>query len=651
MKNVIILLIAIFASNQAYTQTFQKEILESSGLRIEEIQFSANEEISILSSSQDGVYLTYLDIDGNMTGHLMICDEKPPSASLGNKLNLHKLKKFDNGDLLIVLLTESGMIVIKINSNRDIVLSKRLPIAHEASALTLDGGAFVVVSSTVEGNVIIRRFEIDGSIISQKKIVELFPITDERRLDIAGNNDTFFVSMIMSELNSLNPHLISFDDSLNILYCRSLNESNANIEVDSQNNLIVKAFPKLGKFDQFLTPIWANTFPNWKVDNDYFYISNDNSIICVGPGTANELDIGLSTYKFTSDGNLVYARRLLDGYPKSFTGIYKIDENILVTNLSSEGLVVIRMLNAQSEATDCGSIDMCYDFHTDPWIGSSMKELNSIDESIDISEDYSCTPQDLTMELMHVCTPIEEPHATFSVVDDTLCHDEIIELIDSTVYQYGSHNWTLIDSNDLVAYSSTDRVPNNINGLVRGSYQLVHSVTFAFCEYMDSTYIYVNTKPFVELPRDTVVCDESYELFFIGDNYTSYQWNTESDTKSIEITESGQYEIVATNECGMDSDAIVIEFIDCEEGVFLPNIIAANSSSQYDFEIYHKGIIELEYIIYDRWGNLIHRAEMPNLSWSLSDINRYSKGVYVVYIKYTTEKGVNKYLVKDLTII
>ncbi|MBK9718361.1 MAG: gliding motility-associated C-terminal domain-containing protein [Saprospiraceae bacterium] len=142
----------------------------------------------------------------------------------------------------------------------------------------------------------------------------------------------------------------------------------------------------------------------------------------------------------------------------------------------------------------------------------------------------------------------------------------------------------------------------------------------------------VHKIPYVNFGSD--FCGSQDQLLIVPNIESwNYTWNNFTTDTFLEVRKSGLYTIVISNECGVASDSIFIEYPYEKQLVFFPNIFSPSSSNavnQYfkpffysEFEYFEDYLFE----IYDRWGNRVYRSKSPyDKGW---DGIGYSNGTYV----------------------
>ena len=147
------------------------------------------------------------------------------------------------------------------------------------------------------------------------------------------------------------------------------------------------------------------------------------------------------------------------------------------------------------------------------------------------------------------------------------------------------------------------------------------------------------TLPAISLGNDTMICRGDKVMLDVGDGlWESIVWQDGTTDAMYEVTESGEYSVVVSYECGEYSDTIIVNVEDCNYYLWLPDAFTPNSDGLNDlFEAIGIGITEYHIYIYSRWGQLIFEGNDINDSWD----GRYQgekvqMGVYTYYIRFKT---------------
>ncbi len=89
------------------------------------------------------------------------------------------------------------------------------------------------------------------------------------------------------------------------------------------------------------------------------------------------------------------------------------------------------------------------------------------------------------------------------------------------------------------------------------------------CSVYDALNATILPVPFVDLGADTAYCEGGIFILDATTPSSTYEWNTDETTPEIQISESGTYSVIVTNDFGCsDTDAITIEIYPLPETAF-----------------------------------------------------------------------------------
>lgn len=162
------------------------------------------------------------------------------------------------------------------------------------------------------------------------------------------------------------------------------------------------------------------------------------------------------------------------------------------------------------------------------------------------------------------------------------------------------------------------------------------------CTTADTINVQFNLPPRVDLGKDTTLCEGEVLILNASKPNVTYQWQDNSTNPTFTASEDGIYSVVVHNACGIDSDELRVELIECECSFYIPNSFTPNgdrindefsSKSNCDF-------LEFSMLIFNRWGQIIFETNSPLMSWdgkyngTLSPIGMY---IYQVNFKFKNE--------------
>lgn len=178
-----------------------------------------------------------------------------------------------------------------------------------------------------------------------------------------------------------------------------------------------------------------------------------------------------------------------------------------------------------------------------------------------------------------------------------------------------------------------------------GNYSVV--ISDGNCSNSDTAIITFAPTPFVELGPPKSICKDSTLLIapYPTDPSFSYLWNTGQTVPQINIANPGVYILTATNNCGNESDTLVVSRAQCECYVYIPNTFTPNGDGvNEEFKPgYECDIREYEFRIFNRWGEQIFYSAHPSFGWkgNVNDDTDAPMGVYVYYLRYESQQEKN----------
>jgi gliding motility-associated-like protein len=127
--------------------------------------------------------------------------------------------------------------------------------------------------------------------------------------------------------------------------------------------------------------------------------------------------------------------------------------------------------------------------------------------------------------------------------------------------------------------------------------------------------------PSFVFPEDTALCFEDFpEVTYklaVPAGYAAYQWMNGSTENQIEIDAPGAYSVVVTNEIGCTTEryATVVDF--CSEPLlFVPTAFTPDGDGLNEvLRIEGRNLVQLEFQLFNRWGNLVWEADSIGDYW------------------------------------
>lgn len=159
-------------------------------------------------------------------------------------------------------------------------------------------------------------------------------------------------------------------------------------------------------------------------------------------------------------------------------------------------------------------------------------------------------------------------------------------------------------------------------------------------ECVDSSVQYTNVYPLpvVDLGNDTTICKHEVLLLDASSSWkSSYVWQDKSTNALFKVRQPGKYFVTVTNICGEVSDSIEVKYRDINCRFFLPTAFTPKKDGVNDF---YKPIVynidDLEYRIFNRWGELIYVGNASDAGWDGTYQGVASPlGYYLVTVRYS----------------
>ncbi len=125
----------------------------------------------------------------------------------------------------------------------------------------------------------------------------------------------------------------------------------------------------------------------------------------------------------------------------------------------------------------------------------------------------------------------------------------------------------------------------------------------------------------LELGADTFGCSD--EPFFLRapEHFDRYEWEDGSSSKTRLIAAKGTYALTVENACGLFSDEIEVDILDCSCQIYIPNVFTPNGDDQNeDFGPFvlclNPTILSYEFSVFDRWGAKLFHTTEPSGRWT-----------------------------------
>jgi gliding motility-associated-like protein len=161
-------------------------------------------------------------------------------------------------------------------------------------------------------------------------------------------------------------------------------------------------------------------------------------------------------------------------------------------------------------------------------------------------------------------------------------------------------------------------------------------VTVNGCTDSSRQFTQVFPQPFIDLGSDTTLCKhEILELSLTSWN-SQYRWEDGSTRDTRKVTQAGTYYVTATNQCGTVSDTVYIQYRDDNCRIYIPTAFTPTGDGLNDFYApVHYNLDELEYQIFNRWGEKVFEGTLVDPGWDGSYLGAPAlQGAYVLVVRY-----------------
>jgi gliding motility-associated-like protein len=181
---------------------------------------------------------------------------------------------------------------------------------------------------------------------------------------------------------------------------------------------------------------------------------------------------------------------------------------------------------------------------------------------------------------------------------------------------------------------STGDTTQTISVINQGLY--IVTVANATCATRDSTTL--NVYPDISWEENATLCNVDKYTLDPGITNATYFWSNGANTPTIDITEPGEYWVIANSNGCLLSDTITINGNIGNGALWFPNSFTPNSNGLNDsFTGKGSDITYFDLMIFNRWGDLIFETDKQEVGWDGMYKGRLAEqDVYVWKVKYKT---------------
>lgn len=218
---------------------------------------------------------------------------------------------------------------------------------------------------------------------------------------------------------------------------------------------------------------------------------------------------------------------------------------------------------------------------------------------------------------------------------------------DSEFCQGTSVTLNAANINAVYQWNSGEQSPS-ISVDTAGFYKVV--VSKGACVRSDSVTLREILRPVVNLGNDTTICiGEPDTLNATFPDAGNYMWQDGSTDSVYQVSQSGTYSVVVSNQCGTAIGMIHVNMVECADHLIFPTAFSPNGDGMND--IFRPKVLlrvtRYQLRIFDRWGRQIFQSDNPTTGWD-GTYKGYPQpiGGYVWSVNYIRERD-NKLIIQS----
>ncbi|MBU0765013.1 MAG: gliding motility-associated C-terminal domain-containing protein [Bacteroidetes bacterium] len=290
---------------------------------------------------------------------------------------------------------------------------------------------------------------------------------------------------------------------------------------------------------------------------------------------------------------------------------------------TDEGMYWVSVTNEHCSAIDTMMIEVIQT----PWVSVDNDVELCEGQSVTFNAQSNCqTYQWSTGEFSQSITVSAQ--GTYSVTVSNICGDTSASVSVTSVYEYPDielgPDAEICEGENIVlnpgaSYDSylwqNGTTGESLTAVFAGTYSV--TVTNAICSTNDQMTLTVVSVPEVDIGEDTYFCTESILLDAGSENSTySIVWQDGTNARTYTATEVGSYSVTVTNNCGYDSDTILLQ--DCPDCIVdIPSAFSPNGDGLNDvLYIRGSGYTSVELMIFNRYGETVFVTNDPSSGWN-----------------------------------
>jgi len=153
----------------------------------------------------------------------------------------------------------------------------------------------------------------------------------------------------------------------------------------------------------------------------------------------------------------------------------------------------------------------------------------------------------------------------------------------------------------------------------------------------------ITALPKIDLGSNRVACRG--KILMLQTKYypdEQYLWSSGDTSNSISITDEGTYYCTVTNACGSVEDEVIVQFVDCDNCSYVPNVFSPNNDGSNDFfQVYSNcPLLNFRLKMFNRWGEKVFESQLVNFVWDGNFKGQMQEsGIYTYTLSLTNELG------------
>jgi gliding motility-associated-like protein len=122
----------------------------------------------------------------------------------------------------------------------------------------------------------------------------------------------------------------------------------------------------------------------------------------------------------------------------------------------------------------------------------------------------------------------------------------------------------------------------------------------------------------LRMPADTVICEGDVLILDATIPDGNYLWSNNSKGPTVQITESGEYNVEVSNFCVSKNFQVKVTVASCECNLVTSNVFTPNGDGINDFFTFspYPNVATFNLIIMNRWGRVVFESDDINKGWN-----------------------------------